>query len=323
MKKIFTLLTVLAITACVYAQAPQKMSYQSVIRNSNNSLVSNTNVGIQISVLHGSASGQAVYVERHFALSNGNGLVSLEIGGGTIVSGTFALIDWANGPYFIKTETDLNGGANYTISATNQLLSVPYAFNCLNTIPAGSVIMYSGAWDFDGTGLGIGSLAGWALCNGGNGAPDLSNTFVMSTTDPTGPGQTGGANSYTLSTSQLPPHLHSFTTSSSGSHSHNITVNSGGSHYHTTYGDAWGTWHATNSDYGLDVFENSPQTRYFPANATSPGNSTTSTEGSHSHAAYSNSTGSHTHTGTTEASGSGSSIDNRPAFVKLAYIMKL
>ncbi len=129
MKRIITILAVLAITVSVYAQAPQKMSYQSVIRNSNDALVSNANVGVQISVLHGSASGLAVYVERHFALSNGNGLVSLEIGGGTIVSGTFALIDWANGPYFIKTETDLNGGANYTITVTNQLLSVPYALH--------------------------------------------------------------------------------------------------------------------------------------------------------------------------------------------------
>ncbi len=30
-------------------------------------------------------------------------------------------------PTFLKTETDLNGGANYTIVGTSQLLSVPYA----------------------------------------------------------------------------------------------------------------------------------------------------------------------------------------------------
>jgi len=68
-----------------------------------------------------------VYIERHFPLTNDNGLISIEIGGGTVVSGSFASIDWTNGPYFIKTETDLDGGANYTITGTSQLLSVPYA----------------------------------------------------------------------------------------------------------------------------------------------------------------------------------------------------
>jgi hypothetical protein len=47
--------------------------------------------------------------------SNANGLVSIEIGGGAVVSGNFSTIDWANGPYFIKTETDPTGGTNYTV----------------------------------------------------------------------------------------------------------------------------------------------------------------------------------------------------------------
>jgi hypothetical protein len=59
--------------------------------------------------------------------SNANGLVSLEIGGGTVVSGNMATINWANGPYFIKTETDPTGGSSYTITGTSQLLSAPYA----------------------------------------------------------------------------------------------------------------------------------------------------------------------------------------------------
>jgi hypothetical protein len=53
--------------------------------------------------------------------------VSLEIGGGTVVSGNMATINWANGPYFIKTETDPTGGSSYTITGTSQLLSAPYA----------------------------------------------------------------------------------------------------------------------------------------------------------------------------------------------------
>jgi hypothetical protein len=59
--------------------------------------------------------------------------VSIEIGGGNIVSGDFATINWANGPYFLKTETDPTGGTNYTINGTSQLLSVPYAMYAANS----------------------------------------------------------------------------------------------------------------------------------------------------------------------------------------------
>jgi hypothetical protein len=110
-----------------YAQAPQKMSFQAVIRNANNALISKTAVGIKISVLQNSASGATVYSERHSTTTNTNGLATLQIGGGTLLSGNFNNINWANGPYFIKTETDPNGGSNYAIVGTSQLMSVPYA----------------------------------------------------------------------------------------------------------------------------------------------------------------------------------------------------
>jgi uncharacterized protein (TIGR02145 family) len=129
MKKIFTLGAAILLTASVFSQAPQKMSYQAVIRNSSNTLVINTQVGMQISILQGAANGTAVYVETQTPTSNANGLVSLEVGAGTVVSGAFASINWANGPYFIKTETDSAGGTNYTITGTSQFLSVPYALH--------------------------------------------------------------------------------------------------------------------------------------------------------------------------------------------------
>ncbi len=109
---IFTIVVALLLTASVFlpqqagAQSPEKMSYQAVIRNSSDVLVTNTQIGMQISILQGSASRTAVYVETQEPTTNANGLVSLEIGTGTLVSGDFSTIDWANGPYFIKTETD-------------------------------------------------------------------------------------------------------------------------------------------------------------------------------------------------------------------------
>lgn len=140
MKKIITICAAILITASVFAQAPQKMSYQAVIRDNSNALVANQTVGMQVSILQGSASGTAVYVETHNATTNINGLVSIEIGGGALVSGSFSTINWANGPFFIKTETDPTGGASYTITGTSQLLSVPYAMYAgisANGVPSG------------------------------------------------------------------------------------------------------------------------------------------------------------------------------------------
>ena len=135
MKKIFSILAGLLLTASVFAQAPQKMSYQAVIRNSSKALITATPVGMKISILKGSATGTAVYVETQTASTNANGLVSVEIGSGTVVTGTFAGIDWAAGPYFIKSETDPTGGTGYTIVGTNELMSVPYALFSANGTP--------------------------------------------------------------------------------------------------------------------------------------------------------------------------------------------
>ena len=118
--KIYSIVAGLLLTVSVFAQAPQKMSYQAVIRNSSSALITSTPVGMQISILQGSSSGTAVYVETQTPSTNANGLVSLEIGTGTVITGTFSAINWAAGPYFIKTETDPTGGTAYTIAGTNE-----------------------------------------------------------------------------------------------------------------------------------------------------------------------------------------------------------
>lgn len=129
MKKLLTLSMVLTFTVGVFTQAPQKISYQAVIRNGDDALVTNTTVGMQISILQGTPSGTVVYAETQTPTTNANGLITIEIGAGTIVLGTFAGIIWSNDIYFIKTEIDPSGGTDYTITGTNQLLSVPYALH--------------------------------------------------------------------------------------------------------------------------------------------------------------------------------------------------
>src|SRR5574344_2890961 len=123
MKKVFSILAAVFLTATVWAQSPNKMSYQAVIRNSSDALVTNTQIGLEVNIRQGTTSGTVVYTETQTPTTNANGLVSIKIGGGS----GFNTIDWANGPYFIETKTDPAGGTNYTITGTSQLLSVPYA----------------------------------------------------------------------------------------------------------------------------------------------------------------------------------------------------
>jgi hypothetical protein len=134
-----------------FAQSPQSFSFQAVVRDGSGDLVTSSAVGMRISLLQGSASGTVVYAETHTPTTNANGLASVQVGGGSVVSGTFASIDWAAGPYYIKSETDPNGGTNYTITGTQQLMSVPYALYAANAgdggLPDGSAVGNTPYWN--------------------------------------------------------------------------------------------------------------------------------------------------------------------------------
>ncbi len=125
LKVVLVFATTILASILIVGQSPEKISYQSVLRGSNNSLIANKKVSIKVSILKGSANGAVVYTETKMPTTNANGLISLDIGDGT----GFSTIDWGSGSYFIKTETDPTGGTNYTISGTTEILSVPYALH--------------------------------------------------------------------------------------------------------------------------------------------------------------------------------------------------
>jgi hypothetical protein len=205
------------------AQAPQRMSYQSVLRNSSNALLVNTAVGIKISVLQGSTAGNAVYTETQTATTNANGLLSLQIGAGTadltsitipdsvtsigndaFTTGTFAGINWATGPYFIKTETDPAGGTNYSITGTQEILSVPYAMYATKSGDATAMGAVGGSSSTNGATINAGvlSLSPADAANGGivtNGTQTIggAKTFTQSVTANSFV-KTGGASSQYL-----------------------------------------------------------------------------------------------------------------------------
>jgi hypothetical protein len=127
MKIFHTLLLFLFYCVSILAQTPEKMSYQAVLRDASNTLLTNQQVGIQISILQTTITGSAVYTETQTATATANisGLVSLEIGSGT--NSDFSCIDWSAGLFFIKTATDASGDSNYSIIGITELRSVPYA----------------------------------------------------------------------------------------------------------------------------------------------------------------------------------------------------
>lgn len=155
-RKIYKFRAVLMITithifvcSSIFAQLPQKMSYQAVIRNSENALVVNQRIGMQVSILQASANGTVVYTETQTPTTNNHGLVSIEIGN----EAGFDAINWADDIYFIETNIDPTGGTNYTITGTSQLLSVPYALHAKTAESLTASITESDplftAWDKD------------------------------------------------------------------------------------------------------------------------------------------------------------------------------
>lgn len=173
MKKLI-LLAGLIIGTMAFAQAPQQMSYQAVIRNASGQLVQNQAVAVRASILKDSPSGTVVYSERLTGTTNANGLLSTAIGSGTVLSGDFTTIDWSSGIYFLKTETDPTGGTSYSITGTSQLLSVPYAMLAKKvTFPMSENINSSySLMNIENSGLG--SALELSISNSSNGARVLS-----------------------------------------------------------------------------------------------------------------------------------------------------
>jgi len=200
----------------------------------------------------------------------------------------------------------LSGNANVggTVSATS-FTGSGANLTGIEGVPQGVIVMWSGQTSA--------IPSGWALCDGTNGTPNLTNKFIRGATT-SNELSTGGQDSVTLATGNLPSHTHSFsgTTNTTGSHAHSGTADSAGAHTHTI-----------SSIGSLAYPQNSPN----QANQAGYGRGdtlTTNSAGAHTHNLSIDNNGNHSHTisGTTGSTGSGSAFDNKPAYMALAYIMK-
>ncbi|HRG88222.1 MAG TPA: hypothetical protein PLW44_04320, partial [Chitinophagales bacterium] len=191
------------------AQAPQKINYQAVARNASGTVLQNQAIAARFTIHDGSSSGQILYQETENVVTNQFGLFTTAIGGGTVVQGNFAAINWGNGNKYLRIEIDPTGGTNYTDMGAWQLLSVPYALYAANG-PAGS----TGPTGNDGaagptgvqgatgptgpTGMGNGptGVTGNTGPTGADGSTGPQGPAGVGTTGPTGPtGDAGVAGS--------------------------------------------------------------------------------------------------------------------------------
>jgi hypothetical protein len=126
---LIAMLSVIFVTNIAFSQTvpPQAISYQALIRNSNGNAYGNKDVLVKVSVLEASISGSTIYSEEHSIITDKWGMVSLEIGNGTPISGTFGDINWGTNNFFCKMEVDLLNGQGYELVGITQFISVPYA----------------------------------------------------------------------------------------------------------------------------------------------------------------------------------------------------
>lgn len=124
-----TIFALTILSNIAFAQAPDKISYQAIIRDNLNNILSNETIRLRIAVLEGSIEGEEVYAETHLETTNSNGLITVLIGGGDLISGDFANIEWSAETFYLKIEVDPTGGTNYSISGVSPLVSVPYAMH--------------------------------------------------------------------------------------------------------------------------------------------------------------------------------------------------
>jgi predicted phage tail protein len=117
----------LIITSFLWAQAPQGIPYQAVMRNADGSVMASSAVSLTFKIHDGYATGTIVYQESHALTSNAHGLVSCVVGNGVVSQGNFASVNWGGGAKFLQVM--VGSGATQVDLGTQQMLSVPYALH--------------------------------------------------------------------------------------------------------------------------------------------------------------------------------------------------
>jgi hypothetical protein len=127
MKRHISTFVLLCLSVMAFAQAPQGIPYQSIVRNASGQPLANQNVRLRFTIHDSAANGNIVYQESHTTTTTPGGMLTLSIGQGAMAIGSFNAIPWGSGSKFLQVELDETGATNYTDLGTQQMMSVPYA----------------------------------------------------------------------------------------------------------------------------------------------------------------------------------------------------
>lgn len=111
-----------AISSLIFAQAPHGLKYQATAYNSSGAVIAKQTINVRLSILEGSATGALVYEEKQKAVTNNEGLFSVVIGSGSVVAGTFNVINWGSGFKWLKTEIDVKGDGRYFLLENSKFI---------------------------------------------------------------------------------------------------------------------------------------------------------------------------------------------------------
>ncbi|MDB5283815.1 MAG: Protein of unknown function precursor [Bacteroidota bacterium] len=120
-------LYIIAFLLTGYIASAQGFNYQAVARTASGTILASHAISVKITILDALSGGTPLYSETFAATTNQFGIFTLTIGTGTVVSGTFASIDWYTDQRFMDVAIDLTGGSTYADMGATQLLSVPFA----------------------------------------------------------------------------------------------------------------------------------------------------------------------------------------------------
>jgi hypothetical protein len=147
MKNFFSTLLIAFAAHAAFAQSPQAFKYQGVARNSSGIELANTALTVRATIHDITPTGTIVYQETQAVTTNSFGLFSINLGSGSVTSGTFSAVNWGGNAKYLQQEIDF--GSGFQNMGTSQLLSVPYALYAPGTIPdgtaAGNTIYWNGS----------------------------------------------------------------------------------------------------------------------------------------------------------------------------------
>lgn len=118
--------------------AQQGINYKAIVKDGSGNVVANDLIQVQFTILQGSTS---VYQETHSPTTDANGIVIINIGEGTPISGTFSTIDWSADDHYLNVQ--INTGGGLTDMGTTQFMAVPYAIHAKTAESVSSVTTYS------------------------------------------------------------------------------------------------------------------------------------------------------------------------------------